>query len=693
MVFWRNYKIRKHDTYTYKKTEYVNAIISFDTETTTAFLIGSKWQAQDFSRPSKIYTDAPKRAFVYIWQIAINDDVIYGREIGDFFEFWERFTIVNPYMCIVYVHNLGFDFEFINEFLPSDTTVFAKAAYKPMYVRIPSLNIEFRCSYMLTNMSLETCANNFQLSVKKLKGELVYNVLRLPNTKLTVKELQYCENDVRIINAMIKEIFLPNYSCIADIPLTQTGEVRREVKARLKTVPYHMKNMNSIKPDLKMYIIFTKVLQGGYTHLNYFHCNCILENVTSFDKASSYPDIMCTRLFPIGKFRPTKEYIKGDKDYAYLLYIRCEKIRAISCWSYIARHKVTKAYKCKSDDNGKLNYAEKIEMWVTDIDYEIIRDNYKIENGGKIEIVEMYKSYKQYLPREYILMILERYNKKTELKGVSGMQALYMRTKQQVNSFFGNMLTSEIHDDIIYNAISHVWENNRELEDSEIEDMLHKNRPYLFYAWGIWVTAYARDDLFRLLMKINFDAVYSDTDSIKMRNAQRYQHLIDGFNIECDERIKAVCKHYDLDISLFYPKDKKGIIHPLGHFENEGTYKKFLSIGAKKYCFIDENDKLNVVVAGLKKSYVDRDGKHNTIQSMDDFRIGKHIPNARTVHWHLSEQENVEMVDEQGNKYTVKNKNGIAIMNADYTFGLSEDYKGFILDARNKYTDLLRLCY
>lgn len=693
MIFWRKYKIPVLPTYQFKRRVYTSAIMSLDTETTTVFKINGKWQAQDYTQNSDIYRDSDKRCFVYIWQFAIDDEVIYGRDITDFFVFWDRFITVNPNTNIVYVHNLGYDFEFLCEYTPTDTFVFARAAFKPMYVKIPTMSIELRCSYMLTNMSLEDCAEQFNLPVKKLVGAMAYNVIRLPNTPLTEKEMEYCEFDVRVINSLIREIFLKRYSCVADIPLTQTGEVRRDIKTRLARVPYHLKNMQKIKPDLTTYTILTKLLQGGYTHLNYFYFNTIVENVVSFDKSSSYPDVMCTREFPLGKFRVTKEYIPHDKQYSYILYIRCEKIRASGCWAYIARHKVKKSGGCKND-NGKLNYCDYIEMWVTDVDFEIIKDNYRIEDGGKIEILEVYKSYKGYLPKEFILAILEYYGDKTKLKGVDGMGAVYMQQKQKTNSCFGMTVTNDIRDEIVYNPISHAWETPAPLTDEDIIQLLHKQHPFLSYAWGVWVTAYARDDIFRMLMAVDFDAVYSDTDSIKMINADRHLDKIERFNRECDERIDRVCRVLNIQHEKFYPLDKNGEVHPLGHFELDGKYKRFLSIGSKKYCFENaKNGEFKAVVAGLQKQYIDIDGIHKTLTGISDFKIDKSIHNARTIHWHLTDQQPATIFDDMGNSYTATNKQGIAIMRADYTFSVTDEYDGFVLDMRNKYTDITRLLY
>lgn len=688
MIFWRDYQIPIFNTYDYKRNKYTDVVMSFDTETTTLFNINGEWVVQDYSADPDLYSEAPKIAFVYIWQIAINDDVIYGREISEFVEFLERFSLVNPSCTIIYIHNLGYDFEFFAEYMPNDIVVFAKSAYMPMYVKCQSLCVEFRCSYMLTNMTLEDCAAQFGLSVHKLSGTMAYNIARTPLTPLTALELAYCEFDVRVINALILEVFLKRYSCIADIPLTQTGEVRRAAKERLKSVPHYMLNMEKIKPNLTMYKIFTRLLQGAYTHLNFMYFDELLNDVKSFDKASSYPFAMTTQKYPMEKFRVCKDYKKNDSRYAYLMHITFERIRSRGFFTYIARHKVDKCRGGKTD-NGKLHYADYGEMWVTDLDYDRIVDYYIIESGGYIRIDKVMRAYKSYLPRELILMMLESYSAKTSLKSIPQQALLYCREKQRLNSYYGMMCTNEIREEIIYNAFSHKWENAEEMNDELIANKLTKSRPFLYYAWAIWVLAYTRD-IYDILQEIGIDAVYSDTDSVKLVNAELHLDVFERYNNNCDRLIDEVCEARNLDKSLFYPVDTKGNKHPLGHFELDGEYKTFLSLGSKKYCYIDNDDHFNVVVAGLRKKYVDIDGLHDTLTDITQFKIDGKIANGRTIHWHLANLTPTEVRDYLGGAYVTSNEQGIAMANTNYTFNEANDYTRFVSETRNKYTTIYR---
>lgn len=559
-----------------------------------------------------------------------------------------------------------------------------------MTVKDASLFIEMRCSYMLTNMPLEKCANEFNLSVGKQTGTMSYNVLRLPNTPLTDAELKYCEFDVKTIVALIREFFLPDYKCVAAIPLTQTGTVRRVVRDLLNKRKYHNNDMQKVKPDLPLYKKLTRVLAGGYTHLNFLYREELLQNVASFDKASSYPDIMCTRKFPSSPFiqRELSEPLDFTH-YAYILQIEVSKIRLRGYFSYISRHKMDV---CKNGkiDNGKVYACEYGRMWVTDIDYKIICDFYRIEDGGYIKIIDVWRSYKTYLPRELIMLILDKYGEKTALKNVDGQRGIYARSKQLINCIFGMMLTNIIHDDISYDNLLYEFLPVVEKTDAEIITALDSAKPFLSYAWGVWVTAYGRDDIFRILCKIGADCVYSDTDSAKILNVDKWQYVFDDFNIAAEKRIDAVCNILKIDKSKFYPVDKKGKNHPLGYFEYEGTYDYFKSLGSKKYAYIIDGA-FDFTVAGLRKKYIGASGEHITMCDISAFNLGNKIPNGRTTHWYLNNQKPLTLTDSYGNKYTVTNRCGIAMCNTYFTFNDEIDYSKFVLDARNKYTNYFRI--
>ena len=47
-----------------------------------------------------------------------------------------------------------------------------------------------------------------------------------------------------------------------------------------------------------LYNLLKRCFAGGFTHCNWIYCKTVVENVTSLDKTSFYPAIMCKEKFP-----------------------------------------------------------------------------------------------------------------------------------------------------------------------------------------------------------------------------------------------------------------------------------------------------------------------------------------------------------------------------------------------------------
>ena len=274
MIYYKDYDINTHEfefVNVSKKGKYCDNILTFDIETTNCFVIDGIAHSFDYSMDNKYYDDFEKCGYMYIWQFGVDNVVVYGRT-------WEEFTEwinILEQRCdgatyIIYVHNLSFEMQFLfNAFSAWD--IFARKTHKPMKATICGYHAEFRCSYILTNMSLASCAKNFKLPVMKLKGDLDYNILRNEYTELSEKELAYCEYDILVTYHIIKK-YREKYNTVNNIPLTQTGEVRRPLKAMYKKDTNYHKRIKKAQPrTLEEFSLLLKAFWGGYTHANALH--------------------------------------------------------------------------------------------------------------------------------------------------------------------------------------------------------------------------------------------------------------------------------------------------------------------------------------------------------------------------------------------------------------------------------------
>ena len=234
-----------------------------------------------------------------------------------------------------------------------------------------------------------------------------------------------------------------------------------------------------------------------------------------------------------------------------------------------------------TNDNGRILRAGVAEIVVTDIDFEIIERQYCF----RLELVEIYKSDYGYLP-EPLIDINKRYFKaKTELKGIFGQELYYMKSKNLLNAIYGMSVQDPINPEIQF-------QNGEYVEDlTQTPEMLLKRAgkaPYTLYQYGVWTTAHARAALQAGIDHCGDGLVYVDTDSCKFLGDADFS----DYNAE---RERVALDHGAC------AKDKAGNLHCMGVYEDDGLYKRFITLGAKKYAYEDKNGKLGITVAGVPK--------------------------------------------------------------------------------------------
>lgn len=268
MKHWKKYKGHDRDIYFERGEIYDNTIYTFDIESTSVVLHENKVYDQDFYE--KLTEKEKKQAYVYgymyIWQFSINDIVYYGRTWDEFKMFFAKVFKDTNIHSIVYVHNLSMETQFLRNVLNIEK-VFARQKYKPIYFSVK--NIDFRCSYYLTQAKLEKLPKLYNLPVEKMTGDLDYKKIRHYKTDLTPDELKYCENDCLILYELIKK-FKAEYKKIKDIPLTKTGILRRKVKQEMrKSKSFRCKMRELVNKDPELFNVLVRAFSGGYTHANF----------------------------------------------------------------------------------------------------------------------------------------------------------------------------------------------------------------------------------------------------------------------------------------------------------------------------------------------------------------------------------------------------------------------------------------
>ena len=424
-------------------------ILTFDIETTSIWDIDGHITSYKDCYSEKQYNNAESKAFCYIWQFGIDETVYYGRYLSEFPKFLQKVKkACNGLSPIIWVHNLSYEFQFIREYLEeiAPITVFARSERKPM--KFDWDIFEFRCTYMLTRKSLETWGK--ELGCTKMVGDLDYNILRTPKTPLTVPEMGYCKRDCIVVYHGIRD-FLETYEYQHAIPLTQTGRVRRVVKDFTKNDAKYLRKITHMQPHTEdEYKILRSAFMGGSTGACYINAGKVLSNVGSFDLSSDYPSQIVRQKYPMQKFREvsTKKKTNFEK-FAYIFVLKMVNIKPKSNTHYLPSSKCI-ALKGAKYDNGKIISAKSCIFICTEQDYTILHDCYNFTE----KILKLYQSKKQYLPTYFVSYVLDLYENKTKLKGVTGSEELYKESKEFINSLYGMMVTDFVQPETLYD---HGW--------------------------------------------------------------------------------------------------------------------------------------------------------------------------------------------------------------------------------------------
>lgn len=681
MRCWKDYK--GHDVSILGKSKKIdNTIYTFDIETTSYLILDGKIiSARDYPKLTDEQQESCiKQSCMYIWQFSINDEVYYGRTWEEFKSFLDLLEQNDNTKKIVFIHNLAFEFQHIWSVVRVKS-VMSRKSRKLMRCFLEDYNIEFRCSLMLSNLKLEKLPEVYQLPVQKKVGDLDYSKIRTPATPLTDKELGYCEFDCLVTYWYIKTE-LETYKRVDRLPITSTGKVRKQLqRIVLSNMSYVYKVGKQINTDPVVYNMLVDAFAGGYTHANYIYTDEVLDNIDSYDETSAYPYVLVSCKFPSTKF--TKCYIKRVEDmlpcFAYLLTVKIKNIRSKYYNNFISASKCIEIKGKPNYDNGRIISAKEVTITCTDIDLKFYLDAYSYDS---YEIVTAYKSVYNYLPIEYVNFILDKYVLKTQLKNVEGKELEYAREKASYNSLYGMTVTNTIRADV--NFVNFDEWVEKPLTDSEIMTKLFKDkkRGFLNFAWGVWCTAYARDNLLRRVLDLDDKVVYCDTDSCKV--VQGYdKSVFDNYNKSVVAKIKQVCKDRNIDFDRYAPADIKGNKHLLGVFECETgkgrsvTYDQFITQGAKKYAYTVDGE-IHVTVSGVPKS-----GGAKCLKSLDEFRDDLVFDFEHTNKLTLAyndDQMPVTITDYLGNDYYVTDKSGICMIPTTYKLGKSLDYAELITD-------------
>ena len=231
-----------------------------------------------------------------------------------------------------------------------------------------------------------------------------------------------------------------------------------------------------------------------------------------------------------------------------------------------------------------------------------------------------------------------------------------------------------------------------ELPDIEktIEKYNNSKNRFLFYAWGVFITAYARRNLFSAIYELKKDFVYADTDSVKFINYENHKQWFDKYNEHVTRKIEHSCKINNLDYNKTNPKTKDGEHKPMGVWEIDGIYRLFKTLGAKRYAYFI-GDKFMFTLAGCGKKvgseYLMSISKTD-LDCMNKFNNDLYIPPEHTgklTHTYIDEEISGVLYDYLGEPYEYNELSFVHLAPCDFTLSIAKQYMNIINLIREEY--------
>lgn len=558
-------------------------------------------------------------AFAYHFQVCLanqRETCVYLFRTWDVF-LWFLEEIVSFYNLgekrhvIMWVANLSFEFQFIRRRLEWDRgeyDFFAKEERQPLKATYHGL--EFREALAISGGNLAHLAKTYCKTQKLVTygnngekiSDLDYSKERNSLTPLSDLEEQYCINDVVILSEFSQYIFNEFIRPDKKVPMTKTSilisEYKDLLKERCKEIDKARKlptgfTWDDYKHDLKACfpeeatykLWFEYLFRGGYVHANVLYTDITIP-VKMRDITSSYPTEMNLAYYPTTPFRKVKfkpEYLKTK---CCILHCHYDYIHATTPHTIESRNKCVNVLGGKWD-NGRLISADQLEVYLTELDYDIYSKFYATPYPPTIS--ECWIAERGKLPF-YLLDVLNRhYMKKHELK-VSGQSDTqeYAVEKSAVNTNYGATVKRIKLDKITY---TDDWGHD-EVTPNFPEEV---RKQILLPQWGIWVTAHARHSLLSMLWKLHnagVKVVYMDTDSIKYIPSHKAEQIFKHYN---NARRRLIHNR----------KLRAAAFSDLGFFDREekGKTVQFKTLGAKRYIYYN-GEKVKATVAGMPKSSI-----------------------------------------------------------------------------------------
>lgn len=602
--------------------------------------------------------------WIYQWCLSYNNKLSWGRTPTQLFSvlrwFRDIYHLHENKNMVVYVHNLSYDATYLLQYMRQELGEQPRVlSLKPHKILTISCGgFEFRCSYLLSNMSLEQWSNKLNTSYKKKSGFVDYDIIRYQDTPLTCKDWLYMAMDVLTLDECIKTTMINDKFNVSTIPLTSTGFVRLDCRNATRKMKKYRDWFKTTRLKNHSYTMARRSFMGGYTHGNRWHLNeTINARVSHFDFKSEYPSVWQLCDFPIGqpilyysydvtRLLPLQEYEEQCLKNCALadLYLYNARLKRGVTAPYLSKSKCIGEYRPLLDDmktvgtdNGRIiNFEGVARFTCTEIDFFILMNQYEFD---KIVVGDMYIM-KRGRIQECLLSQIDKYFfiKENAPEGYERM-----KSKNKLNAIYGMSASDIVRQELVYDDTTGEFVPETDVDvDKKLDKYYNSRNNFMNYLFGLYTTAHARKWLIIDVIQniIGYDKfLYCDTDSAFFFYDEKVIEKINSYNKNIIELNKSLGKGVT---------NKKGTMSYYGTFEDEhDNIIKFRYLHSKCYAFVDDKNKLHCTIAGVNKyskvNHISNADELKTIDNLkDDFTFVK-CGGTRSIYPPVRQPEIIEI--------------------------------------------------
>lgn len=601
------YKTVKNSSTTAKK-EYLKRWISLDTETS---------HNHDLENPI---------GWVYQWAFKFGDDVVYGRKPSELVQVLRRikeyYQLDKTKRCIVYVHNLSYDFSYLKDFIIDafgDFKILAIAKHHIITFTVEGF--EFRCSYKLSNKSLAKWSSDLGCINRKREGFVDYDKIHYQTEELTEKDWEYMFGDVEVLDECIERQLALYGDTIATIPLTSTGYIRRDCRAEFKKDNHNWRRFQRTRLTETTYKMLRAEFSGGVTHGDRYRIGETIrpsegEWIGHRDFRSHYPSQQRTRGFPMGNFilyavdtdiSTVNEQLKEHCVLCLVTIENCEIKDGNVTFPYLQVSKCIEGrvgdIRMVKDNGRVLQLAGKVRLCCNEHDLKWLL---RLYNFQTFKIDKLYVSKRGYLPQFMVDTIDKYFHGKTMYKILEKNESdpekkldyalSLMKAKNGLNGIYGCSATDCVRSSYILDQDAddprERWKEEKPEDIGKALDKFYNSRNnFMRYQWGCWTTSGARDELFTFIYDVIGveRCLYCDTDSIFYLANEDTEKRIKAYNDELtanSERIGAYIEYEGKRVTYNY-------------FDAEDNIASFRFLHSKCYAYEDMEGQLHCTIAGV----------------------------------------------------------------------------------------------